>query len=102
MRPVRRWVLVRVSAQVAVPMLRPAIFALVIVGLCSGSLAAQKSAGPPCRHARRRWRRCNPCNCPALRRNRRRASGADRRVRDGPFIDSLRGPEHHSEPKLAA
>jgi len=28
-------------------MLRPAIFALVIVGLCSGSLAAQKSAGPP-------------------------------------------------------
>ena len=102
MRPVRRWVLVRVSAQVAVPMLRPAIFALVIVGLCSGSLAAQKSAGPPAGTLVVDGGGATPA---IVRRFVEIAGGRRAQIvvfATGPSSIRFGGPEHHSEPRLAA
>jgi len=47
MRSVKAWIAPGVAEQFAIRALRPAAISLGIVALCTGSFAAQKSAGPP-------------------------------------------------------
>ena len=102
MRSVNEWIALGVAEQFAIRALRPAAISLAIVAVCTGSFAAQKSAGPAAGTLIVDGGGATEPDCPALRGNRRRASRGYRRVRDGPFSDSLRGPERHSEPRLAA
>ena len=47
MRSVKAWIALGAAEQFAISALRPAAISLGIVALCTGSFAAQKSAGPP-------------------------------------------------------
>jgi len=92
MKPVEMAVAFEVAAQVAVTLLRPTVVAVAVVGFSSGSLAAQKSTGPAAGTL------VVDGGGATVRENGRRASGADRRVRNRPFLDSVRGRKRHPEP----